>query len=269
MVGGQTSKGHVFFPGDHLLEGILEWPAAPADGAADQRQESTAPLDSTVAAGGPGEERGSEPLVPLGGVVVAHPHPLHGGTMAQPVVYRVAKAAVRSGLASLRFNFRGVGRSRGSYSGFEEYRDIEAAASFLRGQLASAAGEAVPGPETPAVALAGYSFGSIQVARAAAGDVPVKALVLIAFLPDWPELPPDTYSKLERFRGPVLAIAGEHDDLGRPTDVERTLKRLGLDYTLKVIQGTGHFFEGQQGEIGRLAAEFLSKKLTLERYARD
>jgi len=263
MAGGQTSKGHVFFPGDHLLEGILEWPAAPDAGADGEF------LESTAAVGGPGGHEEDHPPVPLGGVVVAHPHPLHGGTMAQPVVYRVAKAATQSGLASLRFNFRGVGRSRGSYSGFEEHRDVEAAAAFLRGRLASAAGEAVPGPETRPLALAGYSFGSIQVARAAAGDVPVKALVLIAFLPDWPELPPDTYSRLETFSGPVLAIAGEHDDLGRPLEVERTLKRLGLDYTLVVIEGTGHFFEGRQSEVGRRAAEFLSKKLALERYARD
>ena len=72
-----------------------------------------------------------------GGVVVAHPHPLHGGTMAQPVVYRIARACREQRLATLRFNFRGVGGSAGTFSGTEEYRDVEAAAAFLRGRLAA------------------------------------------------------------------------------------------------------------------------------------
>jgi len=78
---------------------------------------------------------------PAGGVVIAHPHPLMGGTMAQPVVYRVARACRERGFASLRFNFRGVGQSRGRYSGSEEYRDVEAALAFLRGRVAAAAGD--------------------------------------------------------------------------------------------------------------------------------
>lgn len=256
MNDGGADSGHLFFPGDYLLEGVLEWPQAPAGG---------------VAGGDPpgGPENGGKPPVPLGGVVVAHPHPLHGGTMAQPVVYRVAKTSAELGLAGLRFNFRGVGKSRGRYSGTEEHRDVEAAAAFLRGRLASAAGDAVPGPETPPLALAGYSFGSIQVARAAAGEVPVEALALIAFLPDWPESPPDTYSRLARFTGPVLAVAAEYDDLGYPEDVERALRKLGLDFTLRVVEGTGHFLEGRHREVARMVAEFFSEKLALVRYARD
>ncbi len=99
-------RGHVYFSGDDRLEGILEWPAGVGESAAT------------------GGEAG--PRV-AGGVVVAHPHPLYGGTMAQPVVYRVAQACRERGFASLRFNFRGVGQSEGRYSGSEEYRDVEAA----------------------------------------------------------------------------------------------------------------------------------------------
>jgi alpha/beta superfamily hydrolase len=231
------TDGHVFFPGDHLIEGVLEWPDDP---------------------------------IPKAGVVVAHPHPLHGGTMAQPVVFRTARACRDAGMAALRFNFRGVGESHGVYSGTEEYRDVQAAAAFLRGRMAGAAGDAVPGPETPPLALAGYSFGSGMVANAVAGEVPVKALVLIAFLPDWPDLPPETYSRLAGFTGPVLAVSAENDDLGGyPEDVERLLKRLGLDFTLVVVEGAGHFFEGRHREVGRIVADFLSEKLALSRYALD
>ena len=237
MTDHSGDAGHVLFPGDHLLEGALEWP--------DQE-------------------------VPAGGVVVAHPHPLHGGTMAQPVVYRVAKACRDRGLASLRFNFRGVGQSRGSYSGVDEYRDVQAAGAFLRGRLAGAAGDAVPGPETPPLGLAGYSFGSLMAANAVGagdgvGDLPVKALALIAFLPDWPDAPPETYARLAGFTGPVLAVSAENDDLGYPEDVERMLRRLGLDFTMAVIEGAGHFLEGRHREVGDIVATFFAEKLALSR----
>ena len=236
--------GHVFFPGDHLLEGVLEWPEIA------------------------GSDLGEELDPPRGGVVVAHPHPLQGGTMAQPVVYRVAKASRELGLAALRFNFRGVGGSRGSYSGTEEHRDVEAAAAFLRGRLAAAAGDAVPGPETPPLALVGYSFGSVMSARAAAGQVPVKALVLIGFPPVLAEQIPDTYTRLGQFRGPVLAVSASEDDLGYPENVDRVLRKLGLDFTMVVIEGAGHLLEGKHREVGQTVARFLAEKLALDRYSR-
>ena len=237
------SAGHVFFPGEHLLEGVLEWP----EGA------------------GPDRPTAADP--PRGGVVVAHPHSLQGGTMAQPVVYRIAKACRELGLATLRFNFRGVGASRGSFSGTDEYRDVEAAAAFLRGRLASAHGDAVPGPETPPVALAGYSFGSVMAARAAAGEVPVKALALIGFPPFLAERVPDIYSELARFRGPVLAVSAEFDEFGSPEDVRHALAGLGLDLGLATAEGVGHFLEGKHREVGQLVAAFLAEKLALERLA--
>jgi uncharacterized protein len=198
------------------------------------------------------------------GVVVAHPHPLFGGTMVQPVVYRIAQACRRQGLATLRFNFRGVGGSLGSYSGTEEYRDVEAAAAFLRSRLATLDGDAVLGPDTLPVALAGYSFGSIMAAKAAARAVPVRALALVGFVVSLADLPSSTLSALAAFRGPVLAVCGENDDLAYPEDVERALERLGLDFTLSVVKGAGHFFEEKQREVGERVASFLRSALVLE-----
>jgi alpha/beta superfamily hydrolase len=231
---GSARDGRVFFPGDDRLEGVLEWPEAAGQ---------------------------AERLA--GGVVVAHPHSLSGGTMSQPVVYRVAQACRERGLATLRFNFRGVGESLGTYSGTEEYRDVQAAAAFLWGRMAAIEGDAVPGPGTPPLALAGYSFGSIMVARAAAEAGPVAALALIGFVTSWPELPPDTFARLAEYRGPVLAVCAEHDDIGYPEEVEKVLTELGLDFTVSVVKGAGHFLEGRQREVGEIVAEFLARELSL------
>jgi hypothetical protein len=214
------------FSGDDRLEGILEWPeGAPAGTAA-------------------------------GGVVVAHPHPLYGGTMAQPVVYRVARACREQGFASLRFNFRGVGKSAGRYSGIDEYRDVEAALAFLRGKLATDGGRRAP------LGLAGYSFGSVMAALAAgSGAVPIDALALIAFVVEWEESPPGVLEALAGFKGPVLALCGEVDDLAPPAVVERALRGVGVDYRLVVIQDTGHFFEQKQREVGEQVAAFFAVAL--------
>lgn len=246
------TDGHLFFAGDHRLEGILEWPEDGAAGAA----VATAPA-------------GADDRAARGGVVVAHPYSLAGGTMAQPVVYRVAQACRQRGLAAFRFNFRGVGQSGGAFSGTEEYRDVEAAAAFLRGRLASAVGDASPGPRTLPLALAGYSFGSVMAARAAAGPVPVEALALVGLVVSWEEFPPDTLERLRRFRGPVLAVCAENDELARPDEVERALASLGLDLTLEVIKGAGHYLEGRHREVGELVADFLSTRLRLHRYGGD
>ena len=254
-------RGHVFFSGDDRLEGILEWPGEGGQGGA----ESAAPAP---AGGAP------SPRV-AGGIVIAHPHPLFGGTMAQPVVYRVAHACREQGFVSLRFNFRGVGRSAGHYSGTEECRDVEAALAFLKGRLDSppADGGLVDGsPEgrrRSPLGLAGYSFGSVMAALAAGrGAVPVESLALIALVVDWEELPPGTLDVLARFRGPVLALCGDLDDLAPPAVVEKALRGLGIDLRLEVLAGTGHFFEHRQREAGGRVAAFFAETLAGRRLAR-
>ncbi len=227
----RPDTGAVMFGDEPVLEGILEWPD-------------------------PGRVRG--------GVVVAHPHPLHGGTMAQPVVYRCAQACREVGCASLRFNFRGVGGSSGEYSGREEYRDVVAAASYLRGRVDALApgglgangGSARKAP----LVLAGYSFGSVMSAVAAPAVAP-DALVLIGFAVQSELFPEAALDRLRGFPHPVLAVCGEHDDIAPPGVVEGVLRELGVEYDLSVILGTGHFFEGRQREVGSVVAGFLERHL--------
>src|SRR5213594_4403030 len=82
--------------------------------------------------------------------LVCHPHPVHGGTMHNKVVYRIARGLRRSGAVVLRFNYRGVGKSEGSYdNGIGETEDARVALAYLRSRY----------PDLP-YSLAGFSFGS-------------------------------------------------------------------------------------------------------------
>jgi alpha/beta superfamily hydrolase len=97
-------------------------------------------------------------------VVICHPHPLHGGTMHNKVVYRLAKGARQARSAVLRFNFRGVGQSAGAYDeGIGEQDDLRAAVDYLAGRR----------PGLP-LAVAGFSFGSRVALRVSCGDARIE-----------------------------------------------------------------------------------------------
>ncbi len=97
---------------------------------------------------------------PSPGVLICHPHPLYGGNMHNNVVTAISGALVEKGLAALRFNFRGVGGSEGSYAnGVGEQQDVAAGIAYLR-QL--------PEIDPSSVGVAGYSFGAIQALYAGA-----------------------------------------------------------------------------------------------------
>jgi alpha/beta superfamily hydrolase len=256
------SESQVFFQGDDRLEGMLGWPDASEEGSA--------------------AAEGVVPRNVAGGVVVAHPYPPHGATMDLPVVYRIAKSCRQRRFATLRFNFRSVGGSLGGFSGTEEHRDVGAAVAFLAGQLAGAgdkpaagsgttgfgtpvSGLEVPGPDLKLpLGLAGYSFGSIMSARVAAALPAVKALALVGFVVEWEHLPADTLDRLAGFRGPVLAVCAENDDIGPPVAVARELTRLGLEFTLEVVKGAGHFLEGRHREVGESVAAFFGEFLGVD-----
>jgi len=186
----------------------------------------------------------------IGGVVVAHPHPLHGGTMHQPVVHHVARACRRRGLASLRFDFRGVGGSSGRYSGTDEYRDIRVAADFLREEL----GDGLP------VFLAGYSFGAVMSALAVIDGEPAQALGLIAFPVDWDEFMPGFFGRLGEYPGAVFSLCGENDSIAPPVQVQAFLRGVGVEATMVVVPGVDHLFVGKGEEVGAPVARFFAEE---------
>ncbi|HXF51276.1 MAG TPA: CocE/NonD family hydrolase [Dehalococcoidia bacterium] len=180
-------------------------------------------------------------------VVVCHPHPLYGGDMHNGVVLGVCRTAVEEGCVALRFNFRGVGGSEGTYDGGRGERDDAiAAVEWLRSR---------PEADLSRVCLAGYSFGAL-VACAAAACVPsLAALVLIsppAAAGDL-SIPADT---------PTLVIAGDADQFA-PADALRAAVCGDSRTRLELIEGADHFWWDGAERLFAAVRAFLRETLAL------
>jgi len=164
-----------------------------------------------------------------GVAVVAHPHPMHGGTLTNKVVQTLARACVMSGWTAVRFNFRGVGRSEGVYDeGRGELDDL----------LAVIASQAPAGP----LCLAGFSFGAFVTSHAAsrlASERDVQRLVLVGTAASRFQVA-DVAAELHRR---TLVIHGEQDDTVPLASVMDWARPQALPVT--VVPGGGHFFHGQ------------------------
>ena len=180
--------------------------------------------------------------IPLGSVVVCHPHPQHGGTMHNKVAHTLARAFVRTGFAALRFNFRGTEESEGVYdAGDGELADALAAIEWLRARF----------PEK-ALWMAGFSFGAAIAVKAA---VATKVDGLISVAP-----------AISRFASgldtqptcPWLIVQGDQDEL---VDVDETVSwvnELEPGPELLIIPQGEHFFHGRLVELREAVATFVS-----------
>jgi alpha/beta superfamily hydrolase len=182
---------------------------------------------------------------PVGaGLVICHPHPLYGGDMHNNVVRALAEAFIAAGYAVLRFNFRGVGRSTGSYDGgFGEQDDARAALSWLATQAAA---------RVDRVVLAGYSFGARVALAVAATDPRLRGLIAVA--------PPILRAETPRptsFRGPKIFISGEADPYAPPEALSLWLDGLPEPKRLVILRGADHFFLGQERALGQQAVTAL------------
>jgi len=165
--------------------------------------------------------------------LVCHPHPLFGGTMDNKVVVTLARALNGCGVPSLRFNYRGVGASAGSYDeGFGETLDADAVAAWGATRF----------PDR-ALIVAGFSFGSVvalrlcqrrEVARVITVAPPVGRLGLT-------ELPAPTV--------PWLVVQGDADDVVDPLRVRAWAEAFTPKPTVRIMPGTGHFFHGHLHEL--------------------
>ncbi|MEX2528124.1 MAG: alpha/beta fold hydrolase [Gemmatimonadota bacterium] len=177
-----------------------------------------------------------------GAAVVCHPHPLHGGTMHTKAVFRTAQALNSVGIRALRFNFRGVGHSTGSYDdGMGEQEDVKAALDFLETQT----------PGVP-LFLAGFSFGSIVGLRVAQEDPRVRACLGLG-LP----LASYDFSFLAELNRPVRIVQGEEDQFGSGAAVAEFLKELGPHISLVRIPKSDHFFHDRFPALQEAVSSFF------------
>jgi hypothetical protein len=182
--------------------------------------------------------------------VVCHPHPLHGGTLQNKVVHTLARAMQEAGAATVRFNFRGVGRSAGAYAdGIGEADDALAVAAWARARW-----------NCDALWLGGFSFGAAVALRAAATARPVR-LVTVA-----PPVGRLITQQIERPACPWLIVQGDADELVDCASVQRWARDYAPDAPeLLVLEGAEHFFHGRLVELRSGVLRFLLERASREK----
>ena len=173
---------------------------------------------------------------PREAALVCHPHPQHGGTMHNKVVYRIGRGLRSAGAVVLRFNYRGVSRSEGEYGhGEGELEDARAALAYLRGRY----------PGLP-FTLAGFSFGSRIVLRLACEENGARRVIAVGF--------PTTYkdnSYLQRCTVPRIFIQSIRDQYGPTSELEPLVASLRDPKKLILVDAQDHFFAGALAELER------------------
>lgn len=208
-------KGNLMIPASHgQLEAILKEPA--------------------------GERRGA--------ALVCHPHPLGGGTMHNKVVFRAAAGLVDAGLATLRFNFRGVGASTGVHNEIEGgIEDVRDALEYLVTEY--------PGED---LSLAGFSFGSRTGMAVGKDDDRVQRLISIG-------TPVDKYDYdfLIGLRKPILFIHGDQDEFGSVENLKLLVEKVSktANTELAIIKECGHFFDEHLDQLRNSITDWVEEKL--------
>jgi alpha/beta superfamily hydrolase len=203
----------------------------------------TARLEAFLFAGpaGPLEGLWKDPEgAPAGSAVFAHPHPVHGGTLHNKVVFRAARALARAGYGVLRFNFRGVGSSAGRFdSGRGETDDYRAALD-----------EAERRGGAPIVA-GGFSFGSVVGLKAIEGESRVSAFIGVGV-----PLASEPGVGLPRPKVSALFVVGSNDIFGPPAMLREWAGNTGR---IVEVPGADHFLEGRLEELERAMTQFLGE----------
>ena len=179
------------------------------------------------------------------GVVVCHPHPRYGGDMNNNVVIGLTRQLVKDGFAALRFNYRGVGNSEGSFDwGSGETDDADSALETLSLR------DEVDGSR---LGIVGYSFGAAVAIQSASDSALAQAVAAIAC----PAPQFRAFSGMELLQ-PKLFVLGDHDH-NFPVDQFRFLCRRFADpRRYEVVSGEDHFFRGSETLLGEMTSEFFA-----------
>src|ERR1019366_1250342 len=185
------------------------------------------------------------PAAPVRAVVICHPHPLYGGSMHSPVPLAIAKTLADQAsdvVAWARFDFRGVGKSVGTYDdGRGEVDDARAVVAHLRGRA----------PGVP-ITVCGHSFGSWIGLRAAAADGGVERVLLIAPSTRFFDLWDDAL----RFVGPTTIFLGDEDEFCDIDEGRALPAKLGAE--LRVFEGYEHYFKKSRRAMAEAALAVIA-----------
>jgi uncharacterized protein len=183
------------------------------------------------------------PADPIAVSIVCHPHPKGGGTMNNNVVYRAAKALVDRRVVALRFNFRGVGASTGSYDhGEGEQEDVAAALSFLRARY----------PSLP-MWITGFSFGARVGLTVAAAQPDVNALFGIGLA-----LSMFDYTFLNACTKPKAIVQAANDEYGGSAEIETAVSTMADPKRLWIVDNATHLFPGRLDAFEAAAGEAVT-----------
>lgn len=171
---------------------------------------------------------------PRAKALICHPHPQHGGSMHNKVVYHTAKCLVELGVVVLRFNFRGVGQSTGEFDdGVGEREDAQQAIDWLGSEH----------PDLPLI-LGGFSFGSMVALSLIEENKDCSVAVGVG-------LPVSLYdfSYLNKVSVPTLVVQGGRDEFGSPEELREVIQENGTQLTIEPIPDTDHFLTDRYSEL--------------------
>ena len=185
-------------------------------------------------------------VAPRAAAVFCHPHPLYGGTMNTTAVFRSTRGLEEAGLAVLRFNFRGVGKSAGKHDGQGgEELDIKAALDWMENEF----------PDLE-LWLGGFSFGSRTSGSYARKDPRVKRVVLVA-------LPVRAFdcSFVREVKQPGLILMAENDEYGTLRELRELFPDLPPQLATDEIAGANHYFVSRTQELQARVRAWASESL--------
>ena len=207
-------------------------------------QEVTFPSDGLTLEGILHRPAGASPYP---AVAVCHPHPLYGGDMHNSVVVAICEGLAADGMGALRFNFRGVGGSEGSFGGgVEERRDVQAALDYLEGE---------PAVDKGRIGLAGYSFGALVALSAV--DERVRGVAAVS-----PLLAMQDLSGRE-LRCPSLFVFGGEDAIAPADRLADVASALVGEHRAIVVPGADHFWWGQEDVLVKEVVAFFQGVMAL------
>lgn len=191
---------------------------------------------------------GEAPNAPI--ALFLHPHPVHGGTMNNKVVYELYHTFAKRGFSCLRFNFRGVGRSQGEYArGEGELSDAASALDWLQTYNENASG----------CWIAGFSFGAWI-----AMQLLMRRPEIVGFVAVAPPAGKEDFSFLAPCPSSGLIVNGSEDQLYAPEQTTKLVDKLrqqkGITISHEVIQGANHFFSDKVSALGEVVGAYVDER---------